>query len=666
MGNTVRKAETKVSMGRNLSRILSGSFTKDRYTWILIIIIIALLLLLPFLFSHTSSVDWLYNQSVMQSQTVRYAFFVFLPLLIYFTDPKIERWHTISGAVSAGVMPFIIPAFFYVCTKTPALGITAVIILALSVLFFGAVLLPDSKDPARHQPLGKRVCTVLSISKRAAFFTMAAALAACGIAVLTLPGYRPLFADEVKPANRLSGTSWADNCDYYRNYLIRLNPEDWGIMSCEEKLSVMQSIINIESANSGFSQPISVRAEVLDEYTAARYNHKNSRIVFDIDYLDEQDYIDCLSTVLHEIRHGYQHNVVDAYSSTDEAYQELVLYDSAREWLTAIEEYPNLSGSPTTDEWIDYYFNGLETDASYYAEDSKGAYILKALGYCVEDGLAVTRTIPESDPSSFTLYFFDRNLMVVNERAGYTRISVIPFGNELTDKAAALDSVSVCDLNADYISDFRFRYNGEEVCVIYNSDANAYTVADPSQLVSASDVEPRPTAFNWDSNPIDSFWESYGLASSTSSNRDLSHYKLAIADAWESELIHAYELLEGCINPAISDQQKENIHTQLDQALEHYLEYGKASSELDALAGATGFFAAPGVDSEAWPAGSGFGGYREALRGEVYREETLRIYELINEYYCFSSIDDAFAFDDKEFIELLREEYQIEVELYES
>lgn len=136
----------------------------------------------------------------------------------------------------------------------------------------------------------------------------------------------------------------------------------WERFDVSERITVMQQLVNFESAQLGIPS-IPVVAEKLDPYTLGAYSNETKEMWIDLEHLMESPVDECISTICHEVFHSAQHYLIENIDWNDSLYQSSY-FDELRSWRFNSENYKNaeLSG-------FDAYENQpLEMSARQYAE----------------------------------------------------------------------------------------------------------------------------------------------------------------------------------------------------------------------------------------------------------------------------------------------------------
>lgn len=159
-------------------------------------------------------------------------------------------------------------------------------------------------------------------------------------------------------------------------------------------------------------------------------------------------------------------------------------------------------------------------------------------------------------------------------------------------------------------------------------------------------------------NPIDAFFDYYVLDNSTSSNADMTRYREARADAWLAEVEHGYAMLKELINPHMSDEGRKAHLEIIDRARESFLIFAEDGTYIQSTVTASNVFEVNPYNENIF-AGSAAGGYHLWLMGDMYRNEALRLHDMIRIVYHYEETPELFVFDAEEFMAGVTENYGI-------
>lgn len=206
--------------------------------------------------------------------------------------------------------------------------------LALGVLY---TVLRLVQTLHHRRPLGvlvKRCGFCLYLS----FCLLSSALALC----LLFLGIRAVFFNSLVPSPvkaQINATMAQRDLESHKDDLALLAPDRWESLSLQEKLGVMQVVINIESSYLGIPVELSASCINLDENVLSAYSSSLESILFDLDSLAKDSSAELVDSALHEVRHAYQSALTDVYTEIDPAYQNLLLFKNLPELIDEFSNY---------------------------------------------------------------------------------------------------------------------------------------------------------------------------------------------------------------------------------------------------------------------------------------------------------------------------------------
>lgn len=147
--------------------------------------------------------------------------------------------------------------------------------------------------------------------------------------------------------------------------LQKLNADTWKKLSNQEKVDVLRLIADIEAYDLGISAVSVVRSEKLNSlYTLAEYDSESRTITIDLQHLRDPAY-DVVQSVIHEMRHAYQHMVVESLPSENEVIS-CRFYEQPRKWR---EEFLNYNSGYGSEGYEAYASQSCEEDARRYSNE---------------------------------------------------------------------------------------------------------------------------------------------------------------------------------------------------------------------------------------------------------------------------------------------------------
>ncbi len=182
----------------------------------------------------------------------------------------------------------------------------------------------------------------------------------------------------------------------------------------------------------------------------------------------------------------------------------------------------------------------------------------------------------------------------------------------------------------------------ENLTVIYISEDNKHCTA-----VLPIDLH------DWENNPIDRFYDKYMVE--TYSTPETAAAAYCEKEIWKAELENAYQLLRGMANPKV-----ESLQHDIDESAKAFEEYVEAYGEIYMAYEWSSAYQNDGVEwSDDIFYGTGASGEASACKAKLYRQATLDLYRMMNDR--FESVDEAFIFDEQEYLNFLRKNSYLNV-----
>lgn len=160
--------------------------------------------------------------------------------------------------------------------------------------------------------------------------------------------------------------SWPTHQELYE----MLDDENWDTYTIQQKVDVLQVVVNYESSYLGHPEAITVTCSRGDPTRLGYYNHSKLQIVLNEDHLRHDPVTECVDTVLHEVYHGYQNYLCEVYETLDAEYHSLLGIREAEQYLCEIERY-----ATSKNDFESYYYLSLEVRAREYAKERSHLYI---------------------------------------------------------------------------------------------------------------------------------------------------------------------------------------------------------------------------------------------------------------------------------------------------
>ena len=166
---------------------------------------------------------------------------------------------------------------------------------------------------------------------------------------------------------------WAIIAEPYIESLIHLKPGRWDKLEQKEKLNILQIIANIEATYLGLKTPVRVGTRFIGTDISGCYDNSKKTAYICIDRLEIQCPKESVKTLLHEMKHAYQHECVELLEKVGD-YSGLLLFKDARTFSEGFEEYPYERDTP--EQMIAYMRNATEVSARAYSMYYKDYFTL--------------------------------------------------------------------------------------------------------------------------------------------------------------------------------------------------------------------------------------------------------------------------------------------------
>ena len=152
--------------------------------------------------------------------------------------------------------------------------------------------------------------------------------------------------------------------------IANIAPERWERLDIQDRLTVLQTILNCQARYYGLSHEIVIGTADLSEGTLAYYSEAKHQIVIDIDYLKDSYSYDILETSIHECTHAYQHEQVALYQKLDDKSRNLLMFHDVSIYMEEFADYEDGS-----EDFWNYYSQKAEIDARKAGETESLEYI---------------------------------------------------------------------------------------------------------------------------------------------------------------------------------------------------------------------------------------------------------------------------------------------------
>lgn len=145
---------------------------------------------------------------------------------------------------------------------------------------------------------------------------------------------------------------------------VMFDRDRWDSLSDSEKLEILQIVANCETTNSDLGFTVRVTSGDLGERILGTYCNDFREVTIDIDNLREGAPGSLLKTVIHEVHHAWEYNLIDRYYAALPFERDMDIYEPVEDYEREFGNYTEYSSS-SRDE---YYYQRVEVDAREYAE----------------------------------------------------------------------------------------------------------------------------------------------------------------------------------------------------------------------------------------------------------------------------------------------------------
>ena len=234
------------------------------------------------------------------------------------------------------------------------IGILAGIVIFLHTLFvFG-----------RRIPLGKigYIDRVFKQRVRRSYVGLRNIIAGAGIVLVVLVIAQAHFGwGQVSSTSKLQEAEIKDADEYFIDNIdvfLKLQPEQWEKLDNQQKIDVLQVVLNYESRMIGLEKHMNISAKKLRDGVMGHCIYERSMIQIDIEHLGDTPE-SVYNTVAHEVCHAAQHQYKDIYDSLTPSQQQLIYFRDAAIYSYELENYINTEKG----DYYGYYSQRIESEA---------------------------------------------------------------------------------------------------------------------------------------------------------------------------------------------------------------------------------------------------------------------------------------------------------------
>ncbi|MBR3781358.1 MAG: hypothetical protein IKK63_09185 [Clostridia bacterium] len=272
------------------------------------------------------------------------------------------------------VLPFgIYSAKVYDTSHYIVVGAIGFAILILCGLFYLALIFGNniSDNPDKRRKMFKNgIAHCLNGTK--------SIVAVClSVLIIYVTGLSAFDSPSLVPAVKPSASVEEDKDECLKNNLpaiSKIEKSIWETVPFEDRLDTLQTMANVETVRSGISHEINICAEDLGLGTYGCYDFQSHTVTINTRIIEDDDPTDAVTTLFHEIRHAYQHDLTDFYLSIDKDFQQLAIFDDVRKLYENIDDYKSVY----KDGFDEYESQAMEVDCRENGE-SKAAFYFEAV-----------------------------------------------------------------------------------------------------------------------------------------------------------------------------------------------------------------------------------------------------------------------------------------------
>ncbi len=145
--------------------------------------------------------------------------------------------------------------------------------------------------------------------------------------------------------------------------------DSWDSLDVDEKLSVLQTVANIEQNYLGIPHELNVRTENTRPRVAGYYDDSRHEITVSLEALMNDEPYELVNTICHEAHHAYAYRMVDAYNELDDDLKGLCIFSDVEQYKSEFADYID-----SMEDEEGYYYQMCEINARNYAKDETKLY----------------------------------------------------------------------------------------------------------------------------------------------------------------------------------------------------------------------------------------------------------------------------------------------------
>lgn len=285
-----------------------------------------------------------------------------------------KRRRNDTSTLANTILPFELYALvtYYRFFPKAVLGVSVLSVILALLFFVGVLMQKKSRFTGHAVRLSKRIWHGILGSR--VIVTVCLLLFIVPVSVCTIFEI-PLYTSNVGAAvSQKEDSEWTISNKI--DTLKLLEENNWAKLDTQERLDVLNTVVNIEVRYLGINDPITLECGKLEGTVAALYSDDDKRIVIDITYLSERRAHDSLHAICHECYHAYQRQQVELYSILPEEYRDMLMFDIVKEYEKEFADYTKASEDATA-----YLNQKCEVYAEEYAFSSVDDYYKRIAQY---------------------------------------------------------------------------------------------------------------------------------------------------------------------------------------------------------------------------------------------------------------------------------------------
>lgn len=157
-----------------------------------------------------------------------------------------------------------------------------------------------------------------------------------------------------------------------RETLVKLSDDIWKTLSFDERMWVLQEVLNIECAYLGIDSCQLLVEDIRQYGIAGYYRDSAGSVSVEREYVKRDRSTDSVYVVLHEVYHALQYSAVEDYmelKKTGKLNENLRYYRDCEKWADEMKHYKSGAQAKDFSEFYAYDSQAMETSADQYAED---------------------------------------------------------------------------------------------------------------------------------------------------------------------------------------------------------------------------------------------------------------------------------------------------------